>query len=90
MKSGLGTASITLPNGLVVAAIVAVNAVGDIIDPRPGRSSPAAQPRRHVCRRAQNAAHGRQLATAAAGENTTIAWSPPTRSCPNRRSRAWR
>jgi len=37
MKSGLGTASITLPNGLVVAAIVAVNAVGDIIDPATGK-----------------------------------------------------
>jgi len=37
MKSGLGTASISLPNGLVVAAIVAVNAVGDIIDPANGQ-----------------------------------------------------
>jgi len=37
MKSGLGTASISLPNGLVVAAIVAVNAVGDIIDPANGK-----------------------------------------------------
>jgi len=37
MKSGLGTASITLPSGLVVAAIVAVNAVGDIIDPATGK-----------------------------------------------------
>jgi L-aminopeptidase/D-esterase-like protein len=36
-KSGLGSASITLPNGLIVAAIVAVNAVGDIIDPATGR-----------------------------------------------------
>ncbi|MGZ5218293.1 MAG: P1 family peptidase, partial [Caldimonas sp.] len=36
-KSGLGSASITLPSGLVVAAIVAVNAVGDIIDPSTGK-----------------------------------------------------
>jgi L-aminopeptidase/D-esterase-like protein len=36
MKAGIGSASITLPNGLVVAAIVAVNAVGDIIDPETG------------------------------------------------------
>jgi L-aminopeptidase/D-esterase-like protein len=36
-KSGIGTASIALPNGLVVAAIVAVNAVGDIIDPASGK-----------------------------------------------------
>ena len=37
MKGGLGSASITLPNGLVVAAIVAVNSVGDIIDPTTGQ-----------------------------------------------------
>lgn len=36
MKGGLGSAAITLPNGLVVAAIVAVNAVGDVIDPTTG------------------------------------------------------
>lgn len=37
MKAGIGSASIVLPNGLAVAAIVAVNAVGDIIDPNTGR-----------------------------------------------------
>ena len=37
MKSGIGTASITLSDGLVVAALVAVNAVGDIIDPATGK-----------------------------------------------------
>jgi L-aminopeptidase/D-esterase-like protein len=37
MKGGLGSASITLPNGLVVAALVAVNAVGDVIDPATGQ-----------------------------------------------------
>ncbi len=31
-KSGLGSASITLPNGTVVGAIIAVNAAGDIYD----------------------------------------------------------
>lgn len=36
MKAGLGSYSITLPNGLSVGAIVAVNAVGDIIDPDTG------------------------------------------------------
>lgn len=38
MKSGLGSAAIVLPNGLVVGAIVAVNAVGDIIDPTTGKT----------------------------------------------------
>jgi L-aminopeptidase/D-esterase-like protein len=36
MKAGIGSAAIALPNGLVVAAVVAVNAVGDIIDPATG------------------------------------------------------
>jgi L-aminopeptidase/D-esterase-like protein len=36
MKGGIGTASIELPNGLVVAALIAVNAVGDVVDPATG------------------------------------------------------
>ena len=36
MKGGIGTASITLPSGLTIGAIVAVNAVGDVIDPSTG------------------------------------------------------
>ena len=36
MRGGFGTASITLASGLTVAAAVAVNAVGDIIDPATG------------------------------------------------------
>ena len=37
MKAGIGSAAIRMPSGLVVAAIVAVNAVGDIIDPMTGQ-----------------------------------------------------
>ena len=37
MRGGLGTASITTPSGLTVAALVAVNAAGDVIDPSTGR-----------------------------------------------------
>jgi L-aminopeptidase/D-esterase-like protein len=38
MKSGLGTASIRIAKtGVVVAAIVAVNAVGDVVDPKTGQ-----------------------------------------------------
>jgi L-aminopeptidase/D-esterase-like protein len=36
MKGGLGTASRVLPNGLIVGAIVAVNAMGEIRDPNSG------------------------------------------------------
>jgi L-aminopeptidase/D-esterase-like protein len=38
MKGGIGSAAIALPNGLVVGAIVAVNAVGDVIDSSTGRT----------------------------------------------------
>lgn len=37
MKSGLGTASVRLRGGGVVGAVVAVNAAGDVRDPRTGR-----------------------------------------------------
>ena len=36
MKAGIGSAAIVLPTGLIVGAIVAVNAVGDVIDPATG------------------------------------------------------
>jgi L-aminopeptidase/D-esterase-like protein len=37
MKGGLGSAALGLPDGLVVGALVAVNAVGDVVDPGTGR-----------------------------------------------------
>lgn len=37
MKGGLGSAHFSLPDGLVVAALAAVNARGDVIDPATGR-----------------------------------------------------
>jgi L-aminopeptidase/D-esterase-like protein len=37
MRGGVGSASVTLSNGLTVSAIVAVNALGDVIDPATGR-----------------------------------------------------
>ena len=37
MRGGLGTASLETPDGLIVAALVVVNAVGDVIDPSTGR-----------------------------------------------------
>jgi L-aminopeptidase/D-esterase-like protein len=37
MKGGIGTASITLPGGVIIAALVAVNPAGDVVDPATGR-----------------------------------------------------
>jgi L-aminopeptidase/D-esterase-like protein len=36
MKGGVGSAAITLPSGITVAALVAVNSLGDVIDPATG------------------------------------------------------
>ena len=36
VKGGIGTAAVRMPDGLIVAAIVAVNAFGDVIDPSTG------------------------------------------------------
>jgi L-aminopeptidase/D-esterase-like protein len=36
MKSGIGTSSLNL-NGVMIGALVAVNAIGDVIDPKTGR-----------------------------------------------------
>lgn len=44
MKSGLGTASIEIGGGVVVGAIVAVNAFGDVLDPETGQIIAGARP----------------------------------------------
>jgi L-aminopeptidase/D-esterase-like protein len=37
MKGGLGTASLKLPSGIIIGALVAVNALGDVRDPKTGK-----------------------------------------------------
>jgi L-aminopeptidase/D-esterase-like protein len=56
MKSGLGSASLTLGSGVVVAALVAVNALGDVIDPMNG----------HIIAGARKAPDSRDFANTAA------------------------
>ena len=36
MKGGIGSAAIVMPDGLIVAALVALNAYGDVVDPATG------------------------------------------------------
>src|SRR6185295_8584581 len=73
MKAGLGSYSITLANGLVVAAIVAVNAVGDIIDPDTGRVVAGARNADGSFADARKILRGGAPVDAPrAGENTTI------------------
>jgi L-aminopeptidase/D-esterase-like protein len=74
MKAGIGSAAIRLADGLVVAAIVAVNAVGDIVDPLTGqvvagvRNADGTLADARVLLRS-----GSGVAAPRPGENTTIA-----------------
>jgi L-aminopeptidase/D-esterase-like protein len=72
MKAGIGSFAIKLPDGLVVAAIVAVNAVGDIVDPATGNVVAGARGpdgRLLDARKLLRAGAGRG---GRAGENTTL------------------
>jgi L-aminopeptidase/D-esterase-like protein len=72
-KAGLGSAAITLPNGLTVGAIVAVNAVGDIIDPATGRVVAGVRSADGTFADARKLLRaGRPVAPPRPGENTTI------------------
>ncbi|HEY3161129.1 MAG TPA: P1 family peptidase [Vicinamibacterales bacterium] len=73
MKSGIGSAAIALPNGLVVGAIVAVNAVGDVIDPSNGAVVAGARDAGGKLADARKVLRGgSQTTTPRPGENTTI------------------
>lgn len=73
MKSGLGSYSITLPNGLSVGAIVAVNAVGDIIDPDTGKIVAGVRNADNTFADARQLVRSGQTGPAPRpGENTTI------------------
>ena len=72
MKAGIGSAAIKMPNGLVVAAIVAVNAVGDIIDPWTGQVVAGARGADGKLIDARKMLRGGGGGEGRAGENTTI------------------
>jgi L-aminopeptidase/D-esterase-like protein len=72
MRGGFGTASITLENGLAVAAAVVVNAVGDIIDPATGEVVAGALNEQGAFIDARDALRGGTPLGGTPGANTTI------------------
>jgi L-aminopeptidase/D-esterase-like protein len=74
MKGGIGSAAVVMPGGLIVAALVAVNAYGDVIDPATGAVVAGVR-----TENGQALADARRLlresppAPARAAENTTLA-----------------
>jgi L-aminopeptidase/D-esterase-like protein len=77
MKGGVGSASITLPNGLVVGALAVVNAIGDVIDPTTGRVVAGARTPDGKAladaRRLLREGAGLRAVAPRAGDNTTLA-----------------
>ena len=47
MKGGIGSSTVTLPGGVLVSALVAVNALGDVRDPATGKIVAGAAQERH-------------------------------------------
>ncbi|NTU29979.1 P1 family peptidase [Brevibacillus sp. HB1.1] len=73
MKSGLGTASVILPNGLVIGAIVAVNAVGHVVDPQSGTIIAGPRDEQGTIRDSMEILRQQAFAPIPPGTNTTIA-----------------
>lgn len=73
-KSGLGSWSISLDNGLTVGALAAVNAFGDVIDPRKGIIAGVRYDEGHEFMGTKKAwLHLKGQTTVQAGTNTTLA-----------------
>jgi len=73
MKGGIGSSAIELPDGIVIGAIVAVNAAGNVVDPATGRF--IAGSRTEDGRSIEDARallRSRSRVSAAPGANTTI------------------
>ncbi len=74
MKGGLGSAMLKLPNGIVVGALAAVNALGDVVDPENGTIIAGArnQSGSGFIDSMQWLRSGRVVEDGGAGRNTTI------------------
>ncbi len=84
MKAGVGTASMEIGGGIIVGALVAVNAFGDVVDPgtgaivagtrsiKIGPGKPASQGQFADTLRVMQSFSGRQIMRIAAGRNTVL------------------
>jgi L-aminopeptidase/D-esterase-like protein len=74
MKSGIGTFTVTLPGGVLVSSLVAVNALGDVRDPATGKIVAGARKSPESREFADSNEHiMRGAARSRAGANTTLA-----------------
>jgi len=68
MKGGIGTAALEMTDGLMVAALIAVNAAGDVVDPSTGKIVAGAR----TAADSKNFADARQLIRSGARAQTSI------------------
>ena len=73
LKGGIGTASELLDSGVVVAALVALNAVGGVRDPRTGEQIAAPRGKRREFQDLDELVRAMPAAPPTPGENTTLA-----------------
>jgi len=75
MKGGLGSASLELPDGAVIGALAAVNALGDVVDPNTGELLAGARNEdgTGLANASEALRRGFGFGGARPGENTTIA-----------------
>ena len=76
MKGGIGTYTVTLPGGVLVAALVAVNALGDVRDPATGALVAGARPSassREFVDSEREMKRGAAIGAISAPRNTTLA-----------------
>lgn len=73
MKSGIGSASRTFKNGLVIGAIVAVNAVGEVRDSRTGKVLAGARDNKGQLCSSLKLLQKKDFSLILSGTNTTIA-----------------
>lgn len=86
LKGGIGTASVRLASGVTVAALVAVNAAGSVLDPRTGvlfgSTGPGSRPRTRRPRRMRRRSGGWR----GSGRRRRRPGAGPRRSTPRSRS----
>ena len=73
LKGGLGTASELLDSGVIVAALVALNAVGGVRDPRTGEQIAAPRGKRREFQDLDELVRATPAPAPTPGENTTLA-----------------
>jgi L-aminopeptidase/D-esterase-like protein len=71
-RGGIGAASVTLPGGAIVAALAAVNAFGDVVDPETGRLLAGARGERDFLVSARALREDDLRDSPLAGANTTL------------------